>query len=150
MKSYSKILTLILAFIPGFCFAATPECPPTLFEKVIALSPIIIYLFITSSVFLKLKKEDVSLKQLLLDKDMWVTIKEKEVEQTEADAKKLKEATDAARLAVDNNQGEQANRTFANLTSMAATATQTRSVGAPTETEQQSVSRLLAFISGLV
>lgn len=103
--------------------------PITDAEKWIAISPILLFLLITCLVFFKLKKDKVSLKDLLLDKDANVQI---EVEKTKQRVAFLSASTEsqqamkAAGATADN--GEDPNASKPNT----------------------SVSRFLAFISGLV
>lgn len=112
--------------------AATPApklIPITDAEKWIAFSPILLFLLITCIVFFKLKKDKVSLKDLLLDKDANVQI---EVEKT-----KQQEAFLAASFESQQAMNE-------------AAATVNNTADSNAEKPNTSVSRFLAFISGLV
>ena len=98
-------------------------------EKWLSISPTILFLLILFMVFIKLRKDKVSLKDLLLDKDANIHL---EVQKTE----QLKELTKPGLLANAN-----AAQALKNLTDP----------GNPENAKNNtSVSRFLAFISGLV
>ncbi|MCP1300524.1 hypothetical protein NK356_15215 [Chryseobacterium sp. S0630] len=103
--------------------------PITDAEKWIAISPILLFLLITCLVFFKLKKDKVSLKDLLLDKDANVQM---EVERTKQRVAFLAASTES----------QQAMK--------AADATASNTEDPNTPKPNTSVSRFLAFISGLV
>jgi cell division protein FtsL len=118
-------------------------------EKLIAFSPLIIYFLITFLVFIKLKKDGVTLKELLLDKDMLVAIKEEQVREAEADVKKLKELNETVKIMANKGLSPENTTLTTSLETLAAKASN-KSEASKAESEQKSVSRLLAFISGLV
>ncbi|PRB85732.1 hypothetical protein CQ022_05620 [Chryseobacterium culicis] len=103
--------------------------PITDAEKWIAFSPILLFLLITCLVFFKLKKDKVSLKDLLLDKDANVQIEIEKTKQTEA-------------FLAASPESQQAMKE--------ASATLNNTSDSNTEKPNTSVSRFLAFISGLV
>ncbi|MBL1220613.1 hypothetical protein JET18_07170 [Chryseobacterium sp. L7] len=138
MKSSIFFLSLIAMFISADLFgqgtSGTPAPTPTIplnpitdVEKWLAISPILLFLLIVCTVFLKLKKDKVSLKDLLLDKDANVQMEAEKTEQVKAFA-----AAPAA-----------------NQQLLMQTATMT-SNDPNAEKPNTSVSRFLAFISGLV
>ncbi len=102
--------------------------PITDAEKWIAFSPILLFLLITCIVFLKLKKDQVSLKDLLLDKDANVQMEVEKTKQREAFLAASPESQKAMNAAAELNNSADSN----------------------TEKPNTSVSRFLAFISGLV
>jgi len=107
-------------------------------DVIIIFLPTLIFFMIFIIVFNKLKKDGVTLKELLLDKDMQVAIKVEETKQKESF-----NATAASLLA----KGIPFETTRAGLLDVDATTP----TDPPTSPKgQQSVSRLLAFISGLV
>jgi hypothetical protein len=118
-------------------------------EKLIAFSPLIIYFLITFLVFIKLKKDGITLKELLLDKDMLVAIKEEQVREAEADVKKLKELNETVKIMANKGLSPENTTLTTSLETLAAKAS-IKSEASQAESEQKSVSRLLAFISGLV
>lgn len=97
-------------------------------ESWIAVSPILIFGIILLSVFLKLKKDKVSLKDLLLDKSVVVEMEEQKTERFVALSK------------VDDITPETLKETVANNSA-------SENSDPPKNT---SVSRFLAFISGLI
>lgn len=101
--------------------------PLTGAEKWIAFSPILLFLLITCIVFYWLKKDKISLKDLLLDKDANVQIEVEKTKQKEAFLSASSESQQAMNAAALNNSAE-----------------------SNTEKSNTSVSRFLAFISGLV
>ncbi|MDR4950956.1 hypothetical protein REB14_02020 [Chryseobacterium sp. ES2] len=103
--------------------------PITDAEKWIAISPILLFLLITCLVFFKLKKDKVSLKDLLLDKDANVQIEVEKTKQTEA-------------FLAASPESQQVMK--------GAAATLNNTSDSNTEKPNTSVSRFLAFISGLV
>lgn len=142
MKPLTFFLSLIAMFISADLFgqgtsgtpapkpiptSTIPLNPITDVEKWLAISPILLFLLIVTIVFLKLKKDKVSLKDLLLDKDANVQMEAEKTEQVKAFA-----AAPAA-----------------NQQLLMQTATMT-SNDPNAEKPNTSVSRFLAFISGLV
>ncbi|WP_142722727.1 MULTISPECIES: hypothetical protein [unclassified Chryseobacterium] len=145
MKSLTFFLSLIAMFISADLFgqgtsgtpapkpvptSAIPLTPISDVEKWVAISPVLLFLLIICIVFLKLKKDKVSLKDLLLDKDANVQMQEQQTEKLKAFAK----------------------ADFVNQKALMDAAAEVNNTVDPT-TEQKpntSVSRFLAFISGLV
>lgn len=137
MKPLNFILLLTTFFTSVGFFAQQPSAttsvptitPITDAEKWIALSPILLFLLITCIVFFKLKNSKVSLKDLLLDKDANVQIEEEKTKQKEA----FLAASFGSQQAM-----------------MDAAAALNSTSDSNTEKPNTSVSRFLAFISGLV
>lgn len=130
MKPLTFFISLIAMFISADLFGQTASVKPTPItdvEKWLAISPILLFLLIITIVFLKLKKDKVSLKDLLLDKDANVQMEAERTEQVKAFA-----AAPAA-----------------NQQLLLQTATMTSS-DPNAQKSNTSVSRFLAFISGLV
>ena len=111
---------------------------PTATEIIIIFLPATIFLIVFWVIFRKLRTDGVTLKDLLLDKDMIVAIKKEETKQKES-----YNATASALLA-KGIPAESAKAALLNEEDPTPTPSPT------TPQEQQSVSRLLAFISGLV
>lgn len=103
--------------------------PITDAEKWIAFSPILLFLLIICIVFFKLKKDKISLKDLLLDKEANVQLEEEKTKQTVA-------------FLAASFESQQAMKQTA--------ATVNNTSDSNTEKPNTSVSRFLAFISGLV
>ena len=131
-------LTVILCFnsIMSYAYENKGQLPPidtiNVSEKWVALIPVIFYLLILIMVFWKLRKDKVTLKELLLDKDAMM----------EVEIQKNKQQQEIAKTAsgVDN-------------VSKKAYLDQVNSDSGTSSEEinqKSSVSRLLAFISGLV
>lgn len=145
MKSLTFFLSLIAMFISADLFgqgtsgtpapkpvptSAIPLTPISDVEKWVAISPVLLFLLIICIVFFKLKKDKVSLKDLLLDKDANVQMEEQQTEKLKAFAK----------------------ADFVNQKALMDAAAEVNNTVDPT-TEQKpntSLSRFLAFISGLV
>ncbi len=138
MKPLTFFMSLITMFISADLFgqgnSGKPEATPTIplipitdVEKWLAISPILLFLLIVTIVFLKLKKDKVSLKDLLLDKDANVQMEEEKTEQIKA-------------YAVAPAANQQLLMQTAAMTSNDPN----------TQKPNTSVSRFLAFISGLV
>lgn len=106
----------------------------TAFEEFIAFIPVILYFLILILVFWKLRKDKVTLKELLLDKDIIMEVEGQKARQAQETAKtvaKLDSLTAEAyvnQLKTDTNTSEEEEN--------------------PRQT--RSISRLLAFISGLI
>ncbi|MGJ1436100.1 hypothetical protein [Sphingobacterium siyangense] len=101
----------------------------TLAEKWVALTPILLFVLILIFIFRKLRQDNVSLKDLLLDKDIVVEIEEERTKQILAfNQSSLIQSPDAVKAfeAFTNNSDPE------------------------NEKNNTSVSRFLAFISGLV
>lgn len=142
MKLLTFFLSLIAMFISADLFgqgtsgtpAPKPIPTPTItltpitdVEKWVAISPILLFLLIVCLVFFKLKKDKVSLKDLLLDKDANVQMEEEKTQQLKAIVSAPIE-NQAALLQTNMMTGTDPNAQKPNT----------------------SVSRFLAFISGLV
>lgn len=142
MKALTFFLSLIAMFISADLFgqgtSGTPVPKPiptptitltpiTDVEKWVAISPILLFLLIVCLVFFKLKKDKVSLKDLLLDKDANVQMEEEKTQQLKAILSAPIE-NQAALLQTNMMAGTDPNAQKPNT----------------------SVSRFLAFISGLV
>ncbi|MBB4804737.1 hypothetical protein HNP38_000009 [Chryseobacterium defluvii] len=128
MKTQTIILTMIFCMIPILSFANNIDTKDEIedWERFMALIPVILYLLISILILWKLRKDRVTLKELLLDKDMIV----------ELEAQKNKQELEIAKL---------------NPVSAQTYLERTRLENGSAETSQKSsISRLLAFISGLV
>lgn len=132
MKTLTFFLLLITFFTSAGLYGEEPAPKPlpitpiTDVEKWVAISPILLFLLIVCIVFFKLKKDKISLRDLLLDKDANVQLEEEKTEQIKAFA-----------AAPSANQA---------LMQTAAMTTNDPNAQQP----NTSVSRFLAFISGLV
>ncbi|MBP1163498.1 MULTISPECIES: hypothetical protein [unclassified Chryseobacterium] len=137
MKPLTLFLSLTAFFTSAGLYANPTDTtlpvpkviPITDAEKWIAFSPILLFLLITCLVFFKLKKDKVSLKDLLLDKDANVQMEEEKTKQMEAFL--------AAPLASQQAMNE-------------AATTLNTTTESNAQKPNTSVSRFLAFISGLV
>lgn len=132
------LLTFLLTnAIPPVGKAITP---PSLswVDYTITLFPVFIFLLVFFKTFKLLKAGNVDIKDVLLDKDTQVSLKKEETKQVEAfysaNAALLAQGGNAQNLAVLN----------------AATPPAQNAQSSVSPNEQQSVSRLLALISGLV
>ncbi|WP_294263944.1 hypothetical protein [Chryseobacterium endophyticum] len=103
-------------------------------EEFIAFIPVILYFLILLLVFWKLRKDKVTLKELLLDKDVVIEIEEQKTKQAQETAKT------AAKLGLPIAE--------AYVNNLKTDEVSSEEDENPKQT--RSISRLLAFISGLI
>ena len=141
MKSKILAWLFLLLYAPGI-YAADAKTPDST-ETWLTFIPIIIFVVIIALIFLKLRKDKVSLKDILSDKDTLLAIKQTDDKKQEVHEKTM----------VDAAKNVQSAAGAAMVDALKAPQPETgdgKDADKPNAPGTQSVSRLLAFISGLI